>query len=180
MPRPIVLPEFASTDTTLSDSTQNKIEIPTQLKEVGYDVNQIPDAQHFNWLFNNIYDWTVWLDSVVEGLGTASTYGVGNSTGQLTAAGVGTGSTQLTTNARVAELINADVDTYEYVLTLEFLPINGYITANAPVGYRFLSQTSDGDNPSQVTGINVAGTSVTIFNPTNPLTGFARVIWVKG
>lgn len=61
MTKPTTSAQFAKLDTTLVGGSPNKIEIPTQLKDVGYDVDQTPDCQHINWFFNNIYLWIDWL-----------------------------------------------------------------------------------------------------------------------
>lgn len=62
MATPSEYPEFATLDVALPGGSQNKIVLPTILKETGYDVDNKPAAQHFNWLFNNIYQWIVDLD----------------------------------------------------------------------------------------------------------------------
>lgn len=65
MTKPTFYPEWATSDTTLpAAGTGNKTRPQETLRTVGWDKGQVPSAQEFNWLFDNVYDWVVHLDSV--------------------------------------------------------------------------------------------------------------------
>jgi len=73
MAAPTYFPEWATTDVTLtSANTPNKIRPSQSLREIGYDKDQIPSCQNYNWQFKNIYDWVSYLDTEVQTL-SAST-----------------------------------------------------------------------------------------------------------
>lgn len=61
--KPTDKPILAQNDITLPVAgTDNKIALPTTLQDSGWDRGQQPAAQHFNWLFNNIYQWVDYFD----------------------------------------------------------------------------------------------------------------------
>lgn len=93
MAKPVNLPEVALTNVTLPTAgTDNKLEPTTAIKQVGWDQSQKPAAQHFNWLFKNIYDWTVYLDTEVDTLKAADA-----AIGATIKSELGTGKSYLTT-----------------------------------------------------------------------------------
>src|SRR5574343_482284 len=64
MTKPTFYPEWATSDTTLpAAGTGNKTRPQETLRTVGWDKGQVPSAQEFNWLFDNVYDWIVHLDT---------------------------------------------------------------------------------------------------------------------
>lgn len=64
MTKPTFYPEWATLDTTLpAAGTGNKTRPQETLRTVGWDKGQVPSAQEFNWLFDNVYDWIVHLDT---------------------------------------------------------------------------------------------------------------------
>lgn len=63
MAQPTYYPLWATEDTTLPNTDQtNKIRPKTTLREIGWDKGQIPSAEEFNWLFNNMYQWIYYLN----------------------------------------------------------------------------------------------------------------------
>lgn len=63
MAQPIYYPLWAMEDTTLPNTDQtNKIRPKTTLRDIGWDKGQIPSAEEFNWLFNNMYQWIYYLN----------------------------------------------------------------------------------------------------------------------
>lgn len=65
MTKPTFYPEWATLDTTLpAAGTGNKTRPQEILRTVGWDKGQVPSAQEFNWLFDNVYDWIVHLDTI--------------------------------------------------------------------------------------------------------------------
>lgn len=72
MTTPSDYPEFATQSITLPNGSQNKIPLPEALKSIGYDVDQVPHPQHFNWLFNNVGLWIKDLNERVGNLAGSS------------------------------------------------------------------------------------------------------------
>ena len=64
MTKPTFYPEWATLDTTLPAAGTGNKERPQEiLRTVGFDKGQVATAQEFNWLFDNVYDWIVHLDT---------------------------------------------------------------------------------------------------------------------
>lgn len=64
MTKPTFYPEWATSDTTLPAAGTGNKERPQEiLRTVGFDKGQVATAQEFNWLFDNVYDWIVHLDT---------------------------------------------------------------------------------------------------------------------
>lgn len=148
MTTPTEFPEFAITDTTLSGGSQNKIILPDTLKNIGYEVDQTPAPQHFNWLFNNIYKWikdlNERLNSAAGGILTMpDIYPVGsmyfnasNTTNPATLLGFGTwvsmgsgrmimgsGSyTDANGETRIVNTNTPDTGTYRHTTTVDEMP----------------------------------------------------------
>lgn len=58
MARPEFFPEWATNDVNLPSTGSRNKERPRQtLREVGWDAGQIPTAEEFNWLLNNLCLW---------------------------------------------------------------------------------------------------------------------------
>jgi hypothetical protein len=56
MPKPTSYPQWASLPTAL------KTEPPLYRKENGYSVGDKPNAENFNWILNNLYEWIKFFD----------------------------------------------------------------------------------------------------------------------
>lgn len=64
MTKPTFYPEWATSDTTLPAAGTGNKERPQEiLRTMGFDKGQVATAQEFNWLFDNVYDWIVHLDT---------------------------------------------------------------------------------------------------------------------
>ena len=63
MARPEFYPEWARVEQMLPVAeTINRTRPKESLRDVGYDKDQVPTAQEFNWQLNNIYEWIKDLD----------------------------------------------------------------------------------------------------------------------
>ena len=63
MARPEFYPEWALVEQMLPVAeTINRTRPKESLRDVGYDKDQVPTAQEFNWQLNNIYEWIKDLD----------------------------------------------------------------------------------------------------------------------
>jgi hypothetical protein len=63
MAKPLLYPEWATTDTTLpATGNTNKQRPKESLRNIGWDKGQIPTAEEWNWQFDNISDWIAWFN----------------------------------------------------------------------------------------------------------------------
>lgn len=63
MAKPLLYPEWATTDTTLpATGNTNKQRPKESLRNTGWDKGQIPTAEEWNWQFDNISNWIEWFD----------------------------------------------------------------------------------------------------------------------
>lgn len=63
MAKPLLYPEWATTDTTLpATGNTNKQRPKESLRNIGWDKGQVPTAEEWNWQFDNISDWIVWFN----------------------------------------------------------------------------------------------------------------------
>lgn len=66
MAAPSYLPEWATEDTTLpATGKTNKVRPKESLRTIGWDKGQIPSAEEFNWLFNNMYLWLTYFSEEI-------------------------------------------------------------------------------------------------------------------
>lgn len=76
MAKPLLYPEWATTDTTLpATGNTNKQRPKESLRNIGWDKGQIPTAEEWNWQFDNISDWVKWFDDNNEESKTFSLVG---------------------------------------------------------------------------------------------------------
>ena len=88
MVAPSYLPEWALEDTTLpATGNSNKSRPKESLRNIGWDKGQIPSAEEFNWLFNNMYLWLTYFSEEIKTFlpltGTSLTF-TGSITGKAT------------------------------------------------------------------------------------------------
>lgn len=63
MAKPLLYPEWATTNTTLpATGNTNKQRPKESLRSIGWDKGQVPTAEEWNWQFDNISDWIVWFN----------------------------------------------------------------------------------------------------------------------
>lgn len=68
--KPTYKPEWAIDDIELPVSgNPNKVRPEEALRNSGYDQEQHPTAEEFNWMFNNLYRWVDWLEENIEDFG---------------------------------------------------------------------------------------------------------------
>lgn len=80
MAKPLLYPEWATTDTTLpATGNTNKQRPKESLRNIGWDKGQIPTAEEWNWQFDNISDWVVWFNE--NNLATKTFTATGDATG---------------------------------------------------------------------------------------------------
>lgn len=60
--KPIILPEWASQDRIGPTGQYNVVEPPTEVKEEGWDFQEKPNRQWWNWFGRTVYDWINWLN----------------------------------------------------------------------------------------------------------------------
>lgn len=58
-------PQFARTNITLPDGTNNKEQLRDNIREEGYTINDQPNVQEFNYILDKIDRWVEYLDSAV-------------------------------------------------------------------------------------------------------------------
>ena len=100
-PKPSTLPRWA--DTVTGDAT--RFVAPTSgKKDVGWATQERPAAQHLNWLFEIIYTWCLYLDTLIADIaGTAWTWTAAHSFSSTAAFPGGiTGNPNFTGNPTVA------------------------------------------------------------------------------
>ena len=87
MAKPAYYPEWATEDTTLPATGQtNKVRPREVLRTTGWDKGQIPTCEEWNWILNNVYNWSVYFDGLLgtpTNLATANTLSLRDSTGSL-------------------------------------------------------------------------------------------------
>lgn len=67
MAKPTELPKFADLDLVHPISGQPNVEIPdANHQDYGWDFQEKPARQHFNWLHRLTYNWLKWLDDNFE------------------------------------------------------------------------------------------------------------------
>lgn len=95
--KPTKKPEWASTDVVDATSGQNNVAEPSETKkDRGWDREEIPPRQWWNWILRTVYQWVDWLDGTTIPLSSD----VGTSNEQLAD---GTGHTHALNGASQAE-----------------------------------------------------------------------------
>lgn len=73
MAKPDFYPFWATDDMTLpAAGTPNKVRPATVIRGTGYDKDQKPACQEWNWQFNNIYEWIKYIDETMLTTGSIS------------------------------------------------------------------------------------------------------------
>ena len=61
--KPNKYPRWASSNIKNDISHENNVyEPPEQKKDIGWDLNEVPPRQWFNWLFKTINEWITYFD----------------------------------------------------------------------------------------------------------------------
>lgn len=127
-PKPSTLPRWASTVT--ADSTRF-VEPTSGKKDVGWATQERPAAQHINWLFEIIYTWCLYLDTLIADIAAQNWVWTGTHSFSNTAAFPGhvTGNTTFDNNVIVTGTVTAP----EYKQT-SFLAYDMAAFSGAPWG----------------------------------------------
>lgn len=162
MIRPTYLPEWAVDDVNLpATGNVNKVRPRTVLRSIGWDQGQIPTAEEFNWLLNNIYQWVSYADENIELLD--DTYLPRNGTqitltGGVTGTATFTGSTSLSIPITVTNNSHTHVSANITDATLDPVP-NTIVKRGSLGSAAFTGVTISNPSTSTQRGIYFSGES---------------------
>lgn len=196
MAKPVDLPEVALTNVTLPTAgTDNKLEPTTAIKQVGWDQSQKPAAQHFNWLFKNIYDWTVYLDTEVDALkaadadiGTTIKNELGTSTNYLTPTRIAcTGSSVSCFPFSFADKVDGNIYTLDTVLAKTYNTTGTWTEGNGGNLFPNIARVADTsyylfaiskDDGTVDIGADNSGSAFNLLSEATGYTRYRRIGWV--